>query len=198
MEFSEYRLNDNPGVMKGKLSSDLFDNLKYDIEKSKRLAIPKNNRLIGQIENEFVLTLNSDLQNFLLSAAESYQKLFEYELNKKPSLVEHWLNVQKKHEYNPVHHHQDALAWVIWVNIPYDLDAEMNHPNCKNTKMKRNSVFEFVYSSLSGDIKTNPIFLSKKDEGTILLFHCKLKHVVYPFFTSDGERISVAGNIALK
>ena len=197
MNFFEYRLNNNPGVMQGKLTEELFTDLKSNIDQSRNLAFSKNENMIGQLEKEYYLILSRNLQVFLLSAAQEYQKMFQYELNKKPAIVDHWLNIQKKHEYQPVHNHSDLIAWVIWVNIPYELEDELNQPNCKNTRMKRNSAFEFVYCQLGGEIKTNPIFLSNKDEGTILMFPSKLRHAVYPFFTSDEERISVAGNISL-
>jgi hypothetical protein len=39
------------------------------------------------------------------------------------------------------------------------------------------------------------IDLSKKNEGDIIMFHSSLYHVVYPFFSTSEERISIAGNI---
>jgi len=40
-----------------------------------------------------------------------------------------------------------------------------------------------------------PIFTDKTMEGTVSMFPGTLTHCVYPFFTSDDERISIAGNI---
>ena len=34
-------------------------------------------------------------------------------------------------------------------------------------------------------------------EGTIVFFPAKLKHVVYPFYNCDEDRISISGNIQL-
>jgi hypothetical protein len=34
-------------------------------------------------------------------------------------------------------------------------------------------------------------------EGVILLFPSSLKHQVYPFYESDGVRVSVSGNIGV-
>jgi hypothetical protein len=129
--------------------------------------------------------------------AAAYQQMFQYELNMKPKIVDLWVNLQKKHEYNPVHHHFNKLGWVIWVQIPYDLQEELNAPNNVKTvdRKKRNSAFEFIYPKITGELQTHPIFLSKEDEGKIVMFPKGLKHTVYPFFTSDGYRISVAGNL---
>ena len=40
--------------------------------------------------------------------------------------------------------------------------------------------------------------LTKKDEGTILLFPSLLNHIVSPFYSSNEKRISVSGNIKMK
>jgi dolichol kinase len=40
-----------------------------------------------------------------------------------------------------------------------------------------------------------PVFVDKSMEGTVTMFPSSMIHCVYPFRTSDGERISIAGNI---
>jgi len=42
---------------------------------------------------------------------------------------------------------------------------------------------------------SHKIALSKKEEGEMILFPAKLNHLVYPFYTSSGIRISISGNI---
>ena len=42
---------------------------------------------------------------------------------------------------------------------------------------------------------TQSINLTKEDEGTIIFFPSQLIHQVYPFFTSEEERVSIAGNV---
>ena len=39
------------------------------------------------------------------------------------------------------------------------------------------------------------IDVDKSFEGKMLMFPAKLQHLVYPFYTSDKERITVSGNI---
>jgi len=41
------------------------------------------------------------------------------------------------------------------------------------------------------------LFLDKSWEGTIIVFPAKMLHCVYPFYTSDGTRISLSGNVLL-
>ncbi|CAB4140191.1 Conserved hypothetical protein CHP02466 [uncultured Caudovirales phage] len=195
--FEELRLRNNPGVLTGKLPDELLAVLKKNIKASTEDRSEYNLRLIGHIEEQYQLKINYQVSHFIEGMAAAYQQMFQYELNMKPKIVDLWVNLQKKHEYNPVHHHFNKLGWVIWVQIPYDLQEELNAPNNVKTvdRKKRNSAFEFIYPKITGELQTHPIFLSKEDEGKIVMFPKGLKHTVYPFFTSDGYRISVAGNL---
>lgn len=197
--FEELRLRNNPGILMGRLPSNLLDLLKQNIKQAAEARVGYNEKLIGQIEEQYKLQIDLRVSDFVRKMAVDYQQTFNFEVANSPKIVELWVNLQKKHEYNPVHNHFAKLGWVIWVQIPYDLNAELNAPNIANTvgDRKRNSAFEFVYTKYTGEIQTHPIFLSKEDEGKIIMFPKGLKHTVYPFFTSDGYRISVAGNIDL-
>ena len=197
MSFSELRLNDNPGVILYTLGSETLSVLDMSIRKALNNPIDLNNNLIGQIEQEYVLPVPTTFTNSILSICKEYQNYFNYKTNKTPQITEVWLNMQKKHEYNPVHQHYKDIGWVIWVKIPYELEAECNHTNSIKTNKKRNSLFEFVYSKLSGEISTYQIPVDKSYEGKLLMFPGTLRHCVYPFYSSDNYRISVAGNINL-
>ena len=106
-----------------------------------------------------------------------------------------WLNFQKKYEYNPIHYHNNDLSFVIWVQIPYDLEKELECPNSKNSNIPLNSIFSFFYTDIFGKIKTAQIHVDKSYEGTVVVFSPDLQHMVYPFFTSDQYRISISGNV---
>jgi hypothetical protein len=88
-----------------------------------------------------------------------------------------WINYQKKHQYIPNHDHTGFLAYTIWVNIP------------------ETSVFEFMYSTITGEMFRERIMVKKETEGTIMIFPSKLIHCVYPFFNSEETRISISGNL---
>lgn len=195
--FEELRLRRNPGVLMGKLPNDILNTLKRNIAAATQTQDNYNKQLIGHIEKQYRLQVNLQVSDFIKKMAVDYQQQFDFEQGKIPKIIELWVNLQKKHEYNPVHHHFNKLGWVIWVQIPYDLNDELNAPNNINTieRKKRNSAFEFIYTAYTGELQTHPIFLTKEDEGKIIMFPKGLKHTVYPFFTSDGYRISVAGNI---
>jgi hypothetical protein len=59
-------------------------------------------------------------------------------------------------------------------------------------------MFSFLYSNTLGKISAQQIPVDKNMENNILIFPSNFYHMVYPFFTSDGYRISVSGNFHLK
>ena len=108
-----------------------------------------------------------------------------------------WINKQKKHEFNPIHTHHGIFSFIIPLQIPYDLNEE-----------DRN-----VFGGIKSDISTSRLTFIKSENDTVmyelvnmdqsyigklLMFSAKLKHMVYPFYTSDEYRITVAGNIIAK
>ena len=68
--------------------------------------------------------------------------------------------------------------------------------NAKNSKAKTvASCFEFIYTTILGEIGGFAIPVEEGWEGRIVMFPSKLLHQVYPFQTSDGYRISISGNL---
>ncbi len=193
-EFTEIRLN-NPGVLYGKLPDDIFSKLKEDIKVFSEYKIPANSELVGQIEHQVKIELNNSIVSYLDDMWKTYSEMFNYYKGSKYSHTEPWINLQKKYEYNPVHLHTGIVSWVIWVNIPYTIE---NESKCKNTAYSTNhfnSKFQFIYNMLDGRMQTFTIPVDKQDEGNVIMFPAFLRHTVYPFYTSDELRVSVAGNI---
>ena len=80
------------------------------------------------------------------------------------------------------------------MKIPYKLKEERNFNPVRNSGSPLSSNFVFVDST--GNSKT--IELDKNFEGVACIFPSHYKHMVYPFYTSDDPRISIAGNISAK
>lgn len=106
-----------------------------------------------------------------------------------------WVNYQKKAEYLPMHVHEGVLSWVLWVQIPYDIDKERTGAKDNNGMT---SCFAFNYSDICGHMQAQSLPISKEHEGVLMMFPSKLQHIVYPFYTSDGERITISGNVKLQ
>jgi hypothetical protein len=106
-----------------------------------------------------------------------------------------WLNLQKKYEFNPLHKHGGVYSFVIWHTIPYNIDDEIKMFKTKHSKA---SMFEFGYVDTLGLQQFESIPVDKSFEGLICFFPAVLHHGVYPFYTSDDRRISIAGNMYFK
>jgi hypothetical protein len=189
--------------LQSKISNDILIQLKEDanyILKNENKFEKYNSKLIGNIEKEYSLSQSKNiLKPILFNLANEFHK-YSAENEKYPSwnIEGIWINFQKKHEHNPLHNHSGVLSFVLWVQIPYDLKKELELPNSKNSVRPTNSLFDFVYTDFLGRIVHSPIPLDKTYEGTIVIFPSSLNHMVYPFYTSDDYRISIAGNLNIK
>ena len=116
----------------------------------------------------------------------------------KLEFIDTWVNFQKKYEYNPVHHHSGDLVFVIWIKIPYKLQDELNHPSSIMSNSGAASKFQFTnISNKFSNISKNLLDIDESFEGKMIIFHSKMEHTVYPFFTSDEYRISMSGNLKI-
>jgi len=196
-----------------------INNLRDDSNK-----IKLNNELAGAIDDElYLLSPNSlreyinnlflDYTNAVPEFLNSIQSLFsrndsypgnikrdiEYTINLDSR--DTWVNFQKKHEYNPIHSHSGILSWVIWYQIPYDIEKEKyGGPGQKEEGLPHGQFHFYCSNGGSGignqsNILGFPLDVDLKWNGTIALFPSNLNHQVFPFYTSNEERITIAGNI---
>lgn len=193
MIYEEVKLP-NPGILKTKIPDNVFQQIKSDALDDAQNQIPYNKNLVGQIKGEYEIRLTPDLQKVVNNMWIKYREAFDFSLDKQYNIPETaWINFQQKYEFNPVHHHDGAVAWVIWLTIPYDLDEELSvFPDSKN---KSASLFYFYYNSLIGQQNGHPLMIDKSWEGNMVMFPALLQHSVNPFYTTDEVRISIAGNI---
>ena len=147
------------------------------------------------------------VEPFVLYLANAYNKQYnwfndsdanyENDRPKQLKLTDLWVNIQKKHEFNPPHEHTGIMSFVIWIKIPYKLADEEAYFPPVSGNANRTSKFSFHYSNLVGQHQHYMIDVDKDHEGTIAMFPSKLNHSVNPFYTSDDYRISISGNIRL-
>ena len=166
-----------------------------------------NHKLAGNIEHEYSLHTNQNLVNYLTGLytplIKYHNDLVGYEntltFNSEDSnLILHnlWVNFQRKHEFNPIHNHGGVLSFVIWLQIPYNIEDEMKRTASKksNTNVPGNFFFSYLNPNNLGGIQTANLPVDKTWEYKTALFPSSLLHGVYPFYTSDEYRISVSGN----
>ena len=115
-----------------------------------------------------------------------------------PYLDAFWVNYQYKHEYNPMHRHDGMYSFVIWMDIPYSFDDEKKTSQAKDSGSTA-SVGNFSFMHFDGnEIKEAIIEMRPDMNGKLVVFPSYLKHMVYPFYTSDKPRVSISGNIYMK
>ena len=192
----------NNGIIICDLPVPLFSEIKNEVTlyiKNKLAVKLQKITTVGHIETAFKYALTSQFKSFLKEAYNhyviAYNKSYVYN---NIDYDDAWINLQKKYEYQPNHQHIGHYSWVLWVNIPYDLNEEDCYHTGNNKDVKCNGRFEIVYSDIIGNHNTYKINLDKTYEGKLILFPAKLRHSVYPFYTSDDYRISVAGNLIIK
>ena len=171
----------NPGLTRGVIPQEIYQPVMQEIreiEKDDRGIYKMNRTLAGQIERE-------------------YQKNWDYYQGEDLKVDALWVNLQKKTEYNPIHNHDGVLSYVAWLDVPYKHENEVNLKQSRESRTKEFSAsFQFIYSSIIGNIVNEIYKVENGWEGRIVMFPAKLLHIVYPFYTSDGYRISIAGNLS--
>ena len=188
--------NDSIPVMAGKLEPALLATLKAEILRQHAAApTPANHGLAGMIREEYLfdpLPVPGFLA-FIEEMYETYNQHFGLYGDKVSCLGHLWANFQKKHEFNPIHNHTGAVSFTVWVQIPYDIAAEQNLFPKGTVNVTSN--FQFVYPGLTERIAMYNFPVARDWEGMIVMWPSWLMHTVYPFYTSDDSRISLAGNI---
>jgi hypothetical protein len=164
----------------------------------------------GTIGKEFNLPKSLRYTNDLLAPiCEKFEENFNYleQVNVLTrglplTLNNMWVNFQRKGEFFPIHNHAGIYSFVIWIKIPYNLSDERTHeksryPATAGPSHNLAGNFQFVYINSTGRIQCKEIPLDKTWENKMVLFPSSMHHVVYPFYTSDEDRISVSGNFKL-
>ena len=201
----------NLGVFSAKLSEEQMEPIKSEIDtiqKNFELYDSRkyNSQLVGNIKREYeLLECKTHLKKLLDPLVEQYDKKYDYfnhfdllTKNVPIDLTASWVNFQQKYEFNPMHSHGGILTFVIWVKIPYDMENERTASPGIDSSFSVAGMFNFQYIDTIGSIRTYHIPVDKSMENCVILFPSKFNHCVYPFFSSDGYRISVSGNFKLK
>jgi hypothetical protein len=196
---------DNIGFYQTKLSEQELTFIKQEIGSIQNkfntpLPITMNTTLAGNIAREY--ELSAECKYHINNILQPHLKSYVDNIPQTPKGLQFfiggaWVNFQKKYEFNPVHQHTDSYSFVIWIKIPYTIENEKQNTSVKYSNMPVAGAFSFLYSDSLGEISSHIIPADITYESTLLIFPAKLKHCVYPFYTSDEYRISVSGNFKL-
>lgn len=187
-----------------------------DEERSKQLDARAN--LAGQIEEEFWYEdyndwfvprfapyVNLYLEGLRDYKSDSFEHIYsrsakvsgkprQIQVNLEWVLDSLWVNFQKPREYNPPHHHTGDISFVLFLQVPEGIKKENEAiKGIHNNEGPGMLIFDY-----GEHIPFSLARCSKMPEvGDIIMFPSWLRHQVHDF-KSEGERISVSGNITLQ
>ena len=180
------------------VDTKIIDYLKTQIKNKKKLE-STNNTLAGHIQDEYLIEVTNDYSNYICNCignniTRNYLKKIDI-LNKDCNifLSKSWINFQKKHEFNPIHNHTGIFSFIIFMQIPYKLEEEFKVYT--DTNGKYTSCLSFIFTDVNGSVVEKVCSVDESYIYKMLIFPAKLKHCVYPFYTSNKERITVSGNV---
>ena len=184
-----------PYLYQTKLPQYIIDRLLVDGKNCKQSYV---HNLAGHLDNEFVYEdetkdwFTNEIQQVISSYRHGH---CEYHgLPHDPitySLNSFWINFMKAGDYNPAHTHIGDYSFVIFLQVPEELEKEALE--YKGTGIQPASLyFQFAMSArpqwATTDKKIQPRV------GDMYIFPSMLEHTVIPF-KSDVTSISVSGNI---
>lgn len=153
--------------------------------------------LAGHLKDEHELDKNrvfTLIHPYLQSYVQGFLDFRQKKLTNGFELKNAWINRQKKNEFNPPHTHDDDLSFVLYTEIPDELEAECKS-SVSNSPGPGCIVFDFNIPGGS----FNNLFLTTHAHlpsvGDMFIFPAALPHWVYPFKTTEGERVSISGNV---
>jgi len=200
----------NIGVVEAKLPEDVTKDIWKAIKKARKNPDNMKDELAGNISSSIRLDadspqlaefLNTILPEFIKSHIESYGAPWRAVMKEGEgfNLESLWVNFQKKHEFNPPHDHSGVFSFVIWMQIPTSYAEQKKLPVCAESNADNHiSNFAFSYTNTMGKVSTFAYNMEKEAEGYMVMFPSQMLHQVFPFFESDGERISISGNVDIR
>ena len=200
----------NIGVVEGQLPEDVVKDIWKVIKKARKKPEDMRGELAGNISSSIRLDsespqlaefLNTILPEFINSHIESYGAPWRAVMKEGEgfNLESLWVNFQKKHEFNPPHDHSGVFSFVIWMQIPTSYAEQRKLPICAESNADNHiSNFAFSYTNTMGRVSTFAYNMEKEAEGYMVMFPSQMLHQVFPFYESDGERISISGNVDIR
>jgi len=200
----------NIGVVRGHLPEDVVKDIWKLIEEGKKKPEDMKSDLAGNISSSLRLDTSSSLLDdfkenvlpaFIDTTIKSYGAPWRVTMKEGQgwNLESFWVNFQKKHEFNPPHDHSGVYSFVIWMQIPTSYAEQKKLPVCAESNADNHiSNFAFSYTNTMGRVSTFAYNMEKEAEGYMVMFPSQMLHQVFPFFESDGERISISGNVDIR
>lgn len=166
---------------------NLIKNKGRDYRKTLAGLIKKEHKLNNKKLFEIVSIY---LQSYFNSMHEHYNKSLPHK--GKIKLISSWVNFMTKFESNPLHIHGGDFSFVIVVDIPKDLKEEQLNTVSKDTL----PVTLHFYNDVNAGKYSIASHSFNPEIKDFYIFPAYLTHGV-THFQSNGERITVSGNIKI-
>jgi uncharacterized protein (TIGR02466 family) len=193
-----YHLNFGPYLFKTTVEEYIIQKLLEEGEKTK---YSYNYQLAGHLKNQFLF--NYDAQKWFYNEIHPIINAYRnghcdyHNLPKRDlefNCKDLWINYMKPGDYNPIHTHAGEYSFVLFCDVPEELQKEQEE--YEGTGSKPGSLtFEFTQAARPSWATTGTSVKPKK--GDFYMFPSLLRHWVAPF-KSNVTRISVSGNIEIK
>jgi|TARA_R110002012_G_C11415208_1_gene587551 uncharacterized protein (TIGR02466 family) len=169
-----------------------------EIEKIKNLCSKElkeyANNLAGLVKHEHQIDekkLFPIISPYIQSYTKAYLDYGTDPIGNKIKLEAAWVNYMTKFESNPLHTHSNDLSFVIYTQIAEELKKEIKE-TASNSKP---GVINFVNTLGIKKYNVNQhTFIP--EVGDLFIFPASLHHSVN-HFQSEGERVSVSGNLII-
>jgi len=177
----------NFGFLREKLPERLYNSLIEEVNTLKTDNFISGISAEGVPNHHFLDKNNNDLFQYLIPIVKSFTDHFgwpvrKYLTNDVPiNFDAPWVNFHKQTQYFPLHSHNGAISYAIWLSLP-----------------SVTTQFYFHYLDTIGNIRKHEINLTKEDNGSLIMFPSTIMHGVNPFYNCSDVRITMSGNISLK
>lgn len=114
-------------------------------------------------------------------------------------LLNSWVEYRKKGDMLPPSQMLGGdMSFMVWINIPYNIEEEMSHPRNKNTHNPCVTKTQMLYTNPIGKMAVKEFVFSKADEGVIMIHPSSILLQSFPFYTSDEECIIMRGSLTIE
>tara|TARA_Y100001951_G_scaffold74088_1_gene61056 strand:+ start:1218 stop:1847 length:630 start_codon:yes stop_codon:yes gene_type:complete len=189
-----------PFVCKLQVEQEMVDILLEKGKESREKNLDHRSKLAGMIDNEYYY---EDYEDWFVPRFTKYIDTYidgveEYHNNafKSPpiswNLTTPWINYQKAKEYNPPHHHDGDLSFVVYLQVPDEIKKENEKMQGVHNNTGPGMInFDYGIVELPFSIST---YFELPEVRDLYIFPAWLTHHVFAF-KADVERISVSANI---
>ena len=195
----------NFGVLECDLGQSEIDYLWEKVKKYTPEATWEGNTCVdaGKMEDK-QFAINDDENIFtekvLIPMTENYFSAYGTPFKHKSShfhqmtFSRFWGRLSKDGDYQSIHDHQGVFTFVVWLRIPFEGKVERKiQPGFRPEA----GDFVLVYPDTCGALQKRTWVLGPGAEGKMLFFPSDLNHIVYPHYSTEEYRISLAGDICL-